>query len=161
MRWLANHDCLRSHFPRNLRCAYENPSHCESEDSQSYRILTVYVPQIMLIIASRMVTLISFQHMLFWCMFLDSHSIVHHSSEGVHLRSNNKLVTFTLKGKIVLVSTQPHTSVSKVDVCNSNIATPWGECSPLGRVVYHVQPRGIFVGDILMAWTNYMDHFIT
>ena len=115
----------------------------------------------MLIIASRMVTMISFQHMFIWGMFLDSHSIIHHSNKGVHLRSNNKLVTFTLKGKIVSSSTQPHTSVSKVDVCNSNIATPWGECSPLGRVVYHVQPRGIFVGDILMAWTNKMDLSIT
>lgn len=108
----------------------------------------------MLIIASRMVTMISFQQMLMWGM-LDSHSIVYISlKQRVLLRPNNELVTFTQKGKRVLVSTQPHTSVSKVDVCNSNIATPWGERSPLGRVVYHVRPSGMFVGDILMALTN-------
>ena len=73
--------------------------------------------------------------MLVCCMFLDSHSIVR-TNKGVHLKSNNELVTLTSKGKKVSASTQPHTSVSKVDMCNSNIATLWGERSPLERVAY-------------------------
>ena len=30
----------------------------------------------------------------------------------------------------------------------------WGGGDYLGRVVYHMQPRGINVGGIMMAWTN-------
>ena len=59
-------------------------------------------PSIMLTIEPRMNSIvwahspIFFQHMSFWCPFLDSHQTIYQSIIGVHLRSDTELGTSTL-----------------------------------------------------------------
>ena len=58
-------------------------------------------PSLMLTIVSRMINnflahSLIFQHIPFWCPFLDLHPTMHQSKVGVYLKENNKFGTSTL-----------------------------------------------------------------
>ena len=42
-----------------------------------------------------------FQHMSFWCPFLDSHPTIHHSNTGAHLRSDTNYTHLPCKHVVV------------------------------------------------------------
>ena len=92
-RWVANPRQVHSHFPHSFWSSVSILFIVKSEDSLSYLQFMKVSPS-MLIISSRMFSkfgacaLIFLEHVSFWCPFLNSHSTMHYSNIGVHLRSN-------------------------------------------------------------------------